>query len=299
MDATTTIGAENIGEFLCVFAPNISIEDLQPVPTQGGDNLTFYYRDDRILKIAQNEYRERLLREAKIVAYLNTQQVPIAIPQALQFHQQGFYALFSRIDGIPTTVEALEGFSPEELESFTQSLGSFLTFLHRHSFPDDVLGCLPRADDTFPVSLEEARRQIAFIEGHATEVLFEDLRPHIQVDIDQWKERLECIQQALKQRWAVVHCDLQLSHLFCAKGRVGDLAIIDFGDAMLHDPAVDLSEFAIELYSDLNPDGILAKKILDSVIAHYQTGNPAVAEKIEFGLLSYEIGRAVRQVNDR
>ena len=69
-----------------------------------------------------------------------------------------------------------------------------------------------------------------------------------------------------------------------------------FNDATQHDPAADLAEFAIEMYSDLNPDGLLASKIVDRVTAHYRTDDAAVAEKVEFGLLEFEIGRAYRQV---
>ena len=90
----------------------------------------------------------------------------------------------------------------------------------------------------------------------------------------------------------MVHCDLQINHLLFIQGNLEQLAVIDFADTLMHDPAVDLSEFAIEMYSDLSPDGIAAKKIVDAVLKHYQTDDPAIEAKIEFGLLLFAIRRA-------
>ena len=117
-----------------------------------------------------------------------------------------------------------------------------LTFLHRHKFPDEVLDHIPHADDPFAVAIRNARQQLAFIAENTTEV-----------DTHQWSEKLENLQEALDQRWTVVHTDLQINHLFFVKRNLEQLAIIDFADALLHDPAIDLSEFAIEMYSDLPP----------------------------------------------
>ncbi len=64
MNQTTEITAENVCDFLKKFATDISIEDLKPISKRhrGGDNFTFYYRDDAILKVARNAYRARLLK---------------------------------------------------------------------------------------------------------------------------------------------------------------------------------------------------------------------------------------------
>jgi len=58
------------------------------------------------------------------------------------------------------------------------------------------------------------------------------------------------------------------------------------------------TEFAIEMYSDLPPDGIVARKIIDGVLKYYQTDDPAIKEKIEFGLLVFEIGCTYQQVRN-
>ena len=289
MNHTTEIKAENVYDFLKRFAAGISIEDLKPISKRhrGGDNFTFYYGDDAILKIARNAYRDRLPKEVKLTEYLHALSMPFTVAKPIMVHDKGFYAMFSRINGSSLPIEALETFTAGELESFGKSLGTALTFLHRHKFPDEVLDHIPRATDTFAVAIRDTRQQLAFIAENTTEI-----------DTNRWSEKLENLQGSLDQRWTVVHTDLQINHLFFVQEQLEQLAIIDFADALLHDPAIDLSEFAIEMYSDLPPDGVVAKRVVDAVLKYYQTDDPAITEKIEFGLLVFEIGRAYQQVRD-
>ena len=50
------------------------------------------------------------------------------------------------------------------------------------------------------------------------------------------------------------------------------------------------------MYSDLPPDGIVAKKVIDAVLKYYQTDDTAIKEKIEFGLLVFQIESTYRWV---
>ncbi|MDE0689068.1 MAG: aminoglycoside phosphotransferase family protein [Candidatus Poribacteria bacterium] len=289
MDQTTKITANNVCDFLKKFATDISVEDLKPISKhhRGGDSLTFYYRDDAILKIARNAYRARLLKEVKLTEYLHTLSMPFTVAKPIMVHDNGFYAMFSRIKGSSLPIEAFEKFTTRELESFGKSLGSSLTFLHRHKFPDEVLVYIPHADDPFAVAIRNTSQQLAFIAENTAEI-----------DTNRWREKLENLQEALDQRWTAVHTDLQINHLFFVQENLEQLAIIDWADALLHDPAIDLSEFAIEMYSDLPPDGVVAKKVIDAVLKYYQTDDPAITEKIEFGLLVFEIGRAYQRIRN-
>ena len=289
MNQTTEITAENVCDFLKKFATDISIEDLKPISNRhrGGDNFTFYYRDDAVVKIARNAYRARLLKEVKLTEYLHALSMPFTVAKPIMVHDQGFYVMFSRINGSSLPIEALETFTATELESFGKSLGTALTFLHKHKFPDEVLGYIPRATDPFAVAIRDTRQKLAFIAENTTEIY-----------TSRWREKLENLQKCLNQRWAVVHTDLQINHLFFVLENLEQLAIIDFADALLHDPAIDLSEFAIEMYSDLPPDGIVAKKVIDVVLKYYQTDDAAITEKIEFGLLVFQIGRAYQWVKN-
>jgi len=289
MNQTTEITAENVCDFLKKFAVDISIEDLKPVSDRhrGGDNFTFYYGDDAILKVARNTYRARLLKEVKLTEYLHALSLPFTVAKPIMVHDKGFYAMFSRINGSSLPIEALEKFTDGELESFGKSLGTSLTFLHNHKFPDEVLDHIPGATDPFAVQIRDARQQLAFIAENTAEIY-----------TSRWSEKLENLQERLNQRWAVVHTDLQINHLFFVQKDLEQLAIIDWADTLLHDPAADLSEFAIEMYSDLPPDGVVAKKVIDEVLKHYQTDDPSITEKIEFGLLVFEIGRTYQRVRN-
>ncbi|MDE0401026.1 MAG: aminoglycoside phosphotransferase family protein [Candidatus Poribacteria bacterium] len=289
MNQTTEITAENVCDFLKKFATDISIKDLKPISNRhrGGDSFTFYYRDDAILKVARNAYRALLLKEFKITECLHALSMPFTVAKPIIVHDKGFYAVFSRINGSSLPIEALETFTARELESFGKSLGTALTFLHRHKFPDEVLHHIPRAADPFAVAIRDTRQQLAFIAENTTEIY-----------TSRWREKLENLQERLNQRWTVIHTDLQINHLFFVQEDLEQLAIIDFADALLHDPAIDLSEFAIEMYSDLPPDGIVAKKVIDVVLKYYQTDDAAITEKIEFGLLVFQIGRAYQWVKN-
>ncbi|RKU15051.1 hypothetical protein C6503_13990 [Candidatus Poribacteria bacterium] len=289
MNQTTEITAENVCDFLKKFATDISIENLKPISNRhrGGDNFTFYYRDDAILKVARNAYRALLLKEFKITECLHALSMPFTVAKPIMVHDKGFYAMFSRINGSSLPIETLETFTTRELESFGKSLGTSLTFLHRHKFPDEVLDHIPRATDPFAAAIRDTRQKLAFIAENTTEIY-----------TNRWREKLENLQVCLNQRWAVVHTDLQINHLFFVQKDLEQLAIIDWADTVLHDPAADLSEFAIEMYSDLPPDGIVAKRVIDAVLKHYQTDDAAIKEKIEFGLLAFQIWRAYQQVRD-
>ena len=289
MNHTTKITADNVCDFLKKFATDISIEDLKPISNRhrGGDSFTFYYRDDAVLKIARNTYRARLLKEVKLTEYLRSLSMPFTVAKPILVHAKGFYAVFSRIKGSSLPIEALEKFTARELESFGKSLGTSLTFLHNHKFPDEVLGYIPCATDPFAVAIRDTKQQLALIAENTT-----------KIDTNRWTEKLENLQGSLDQRWTVIHTDLQINHLFFVQEKLEQLAIIDWADALLHDPAIDLSEFAIEMYSDLPPDGVVAKKVIDVVLKYYQTDDPAIIEKIEFGLLVFEIGRAYQQIRN-
>ena len=142
MAETTEIGAENVYDFLKRFATDISLADLKPVSNRhrGGDSLTFYYRNNSILKVPRrNDSRTGLLKEVKIIEYLHTQPLPFVVARPIFAHDKGFYAMFSRIDGASLPIEAFEEFTPRELESFGKSVGTFLSFLHNHKFPVEVL----------------------------------------------------------------------------------------------------------------------------------------------------------------
>lgn len=128
------------------------------------------------------------LEQRTSTIFLCTQPLPFVVAKPILAHEKGFYAMFSRIDGASLPVEAFERFTPGALESFGKSIGPFLSFLHNHKFPTEILEAIPSADDPFEVALREARRQLTFIREHT-----------VEVDINQWAEKLESLHESLDQ----------------------------------------------------------------------------------------------------
>lgn len=280
---STRVRQRNIRGFLRTFARDIPLEDLEVIPRQYGASVVFYYGDDKVLKVPKNGHRQALLKEARLYEYLNSQQLSTVFPEPLFVHEKGLYAVFSRIDGQALTPATLEVFTPAELELAVQSIAAFFSCLHNHRFPDGILECIPRATDPFDVHLSRARKKVEFVGKHSE-----------NYDTGMWKERLDVLQGALNQSWAVTHCDPQLAHFFAVQGDPERLGVIDFMDAQLHDPAVDIHDFIIEVQSDL--PSWLAGKVVELMLKHYRTDDPAVAEKVEYGLLEFEIRSAYQRV---
>ena len=281
MNERTRIKRKNVHRFLRMYAKQIPLEDLELIPKGYGDSFPFYYGKDKILKVNKIRSRAALIKEAKLSEYLNTLQLTTTFAQPLQIHPKGFYGVFSRIDGRRLTAETLKEFTPNESESFTRSLGTFLSFLHGHKFPDVVLGHIPRPSEDLKAELRYARRKIEYIKEHAPEV-----------DTARFEENVERLQGFLDQVWAVTHSDFTFGNILLVQGSAERLAIIDFTDAQICDPSIDFSYFA----EDLNDEGIQPRPIIESMLKHYETNDRAIAEKIEFRLLVREIVFAFRKV---
>ena len=281
---STRLTRGNAGDFLRHFAKDIALEDLECISGQYGDSVLFNYGPDKLLKVPKNGHRTAFHKELELVEYLHTQQVPVAIPQPLQVHPRGLYAVYPRENSPALSPETVVAFTAAELESCARSLGAFFSFLHTHPFPDQVLQYIPRADDPYPTQLKWVKRKIEFVKEHST-----------QFDTARWEAQLAHLQGSLDQAgWAVTHCDPSLGHFFAVDGDPGQLAVIGFIDAHQHDPAVDLAEFAIEMHSDL--PALLAGQLVELVIKHYRTDDRGLADKIEFGLLEFAIRRAFQGV---
>ncbi|NKB66766.1 MAG: phosphotransferase [Candidatus Latescibacteria bacterium] len=282
---STRVTHRTARRFLQRYAKEIPLEELELIPRVYGGNVVFYYGDDKIVKVAKNGQRATLLKEAKISQYLNAQQLPVVFPEPLIVHPKGFYVVFSRIDGPAWGTELFAEWAPDQLEAAIQALGYFLSYLHQHPFPDQVLQYIPKAPDPFAVQLKRIKRKIQFVEDHSREF-----------DTKDWEKQLARLQDSLQQIWAVTHCDLSMGHIMAVRGNPEQLAVIDFADAHISDPSIDLIELAIELHSDLPEDGLLAGQMMELLLQHYQTDDQAIAEKLEFGLLEFQIGRAYQQV---
>jgi len=299
MNKTTRINAQNVYTFLSEYAKEISVEDLKPLVLDGGGgNLLFLYRDNGILKIPRTN-RTKVLKEAKLLEYLNKQSLPVTIPKPLMVHDEGFYALFSRIDGISFGEEDKEELAIERLKSTVEPLGAFLTFLHHHEFPPYILEYIPCAEDSLKSAFDLANQRLKTIVDQTSAVETKRPSPRFYLSIDQLRMKLDRLKDSLGQKWAVTHSDLSLNHLFSVQGGATPLAVIDFADSFVNDPSVDFAALASELREDLPTDGLLVERILGMILDHYQTDDEFIIDKIEFWFLTFEIASMYNRLENR
>ena len=280
---STPLKQRNVDSFLTTFAPELDLDDLTLIPRPFSDSIVFFYGDEKILKVPKNGSRSALLKEVRLYEYLNHQQLPVQFPEPISVHEKGFYAVYSKIDGTSLCPETLSHFEAADLEAAVRSIARFFTILHRHPFPDSVLRHVPRATDLYEVKPARTRRKIQFIREHSADY-----------DTRSWETQLDQLQPELKQVMAVTHCDPQLSHFMAIGGDPDCLAVFDFIDAHLHDPAVDIHDFILEAQSDLHPG--LADQVIDLLLQHYRSDDPHLRGKVKFGLVDFEIQVAYQQV---
>lgn len=272
----------NAQSFLRAHAPGINVDDLRFIQRQFGGAAVFHYQDDKVIKVPKNGSRKALPKEAALYEYLNRAQDEFEFPQPLFVHDESFYAVFTVIEGESLDPETIDTVSASFIHDHTRSIARFFRWLHTHSFPDEILQLLERADDPYDVHLGRVRRKLQFVAKHSNH------------DTAGWAEQLDQLAPSLTQRWVVTHLDPQLGHFFAIDGDPNRLGVIDMMDAGLHDPGWDLGDFALELHSDLDEE--LATSLVDTLLAAYETDAAAMADKIAYTLLEYEIRVAYRNL---
>jgi aminoglycoside phosphotransferase (APT) family kinase protein len=167
---STKITNRNVYRYLRLVAPDLQFDDLEMIYRRGGESVTFTYGKDRILKVPRNEEKRRnILSEVRILAHLAEVDVPVALPKPVMAHDEGLYAIFERIEGASLTHAALDAFNPEERETFAERLGAFLTLLHTHTYPPDLIEKLRVTDEGIQSHHQRARRKILSINEYAQE----------------------------------------------------------------------------------------------------------------------------------
>ena len=285
MDEKNRVSPDNVYGFLKEFAEDISVKDLKPLVLDGGGgNLLFEYKDNSVLKVPKSN-RVAVLKEARLLEYLSKQSLPVVVPEPLLVHDKGFYVLFSRVDGQSFWEEEEENreqLAIEKLKSAVQPLAAFLTFLHDHQFPPQILEHIPRAEDSFESSYDLSKQRLKSLVAQGPS-------PRFHLSAAQLRRKLDQLRDSVAQKWTVTHCDLSLNHLLSVHGNASSLAVIDFADSVMHDPSMDFAALASELREDLPTDGLVVEKILEMILHHYETDDQRLADKIEFWFLTFEI----------
>lgn len=264
----------NFRKYLKTFLPEIPLDELEHIYRRGGDSFAFWYGDDRILKVGRHEASRRCLKlEFELLTYLHQFDHEIQLPEPIQGNEDGLYAIYRRIDGDVLTPEAVAAFSDEQLSVFARQIGTFLSFLHTHPFPDTLLDQMEIEGNTFEVMRKRSLRKIQIIREFGGE----------DYDTDRWEADLERLCQTMQFDACVIHCDLGLDHVLSLPP--GGFAIIDFADTLINDRYVDLLSME------------LPRELLDELCAHYEPGAPALEERIAYRDLLGEIQRANKAVD--
>jgi aminoglycoside phosphotransferase (APT) family kinase protein len=256
------ITKKHVHGYLRRFAKDISIPDLEMLPHHGS-NIVFRYRNDSILKVAKNEQaRKELTKEARLLEYLEERNLPVALPKLLQRHRDGYYILMSRIDGNELSEAAVARMPTQRQKTLAESVGGFLSFLHTHDFPEDVIAHIPRCAETLEVLHARDHRKIEFLKEHDPEC-----------DTEKWDQQLATFEDALTESWSVSHGDFNIGHVFSVQSDPARFAVIDFNCSLQFDPSVDLAE--------LFPD--LPESVQQMILENYSTDDLAtIVKKVEF-----------------
>jgi aminoglycoside phosphotransferase (APT) family kinase protein len=274
LTAATKVTNRNVYRYLRLVAPDLKFDELEIIYRRGGESVTFAYGKDRILKVPRNqEKRRNILSEVRILAHLAERDIPVALPKPLAAHDEGLYAIFERIEGKSLTHDTLDSFEPEARERFARRIGEFLAFLHTHEFPADLLAALQIGDDTIRKHHERARRKIMSIQEYAKEPF----------DTSSWEEQLKGY-ESLESIPTLAHADMDLDHIFHIPSDPRGFGVIDFADAQLADPYIDLAELSVPA------------ETLELILSHYHTNDPTIRKKIEFGHLCRDIHRQYKAV---
>ena len=279
---TTRLTHRNVQAFLRRFAKQIDIDDLEFVPSGPySASFTFYYQRDKVLKVNKVGSRPSLLKETILADYLSKQDLRVSVPRPLYVHPKGFYAVFSRIDAAELAPQVVMAMSESQRESLVRSLGEFLTFLHSEDMPHEVKRHVPQPKADLKLELKQARRGLECLREH---------EPGFEVT--SFEERLQELEECTDQVWAITHSDFSLGNILVDALDVERLSIIDFTDAEMADPSVD---FAC-LQGDLEDEELEPAPIIEGVLKHYETEDPALRAKIEFRRLVGEIMDQFRSV---
>ena len=219
----------------------------------GWDSIVFVVDGDWIVRVPRRpEVREALRREAALLPLL-APQLPVAVPQVAVFEDASeFFVAYPRLEGEPLR----HGVENARLGA---DAGSFLAALHafprsaalRASFESVSLAAWLDGQRAFAGRCEQVMSLLTREEQQAAHALFTDYleRSH---DFDP----------------VVLHGDLGPEHLLAKAGRLS--GVIDWGDARIGDPALDLAwllygtgaSFATEVLRAYGGDGDLRRRAL-------------------------------------
>ncbi len=227
---------------LHVMAPRVTVRNARFLD-EGWDNRLFLVNDELVVRIAKTEDNSRqLLTEARTLQVL-APLLPLPIPRLEFVHQpsQDFPWSVVGYHILPGDSLLSEQAGRDVVDALAPDLARFLASLH--ATPLDLAResgvqvwtpeeWLARHDDLVRNALDELRRMLD------RQTLTRFLR---------WWEDYRRDPAARSFTACLIHGDLACEHVLVERNPWRVTGIIDFGDAMVADPALDLAGFPDEL----------------------------------------------------
>jgi aminoglycoside 2''-phosphotransferase len=217
------------------------LPDLQISSLRAGEdglvNDVLIVNEELVFRFARDEAGRRALeREAHLLAFVRP-RVSLSVPEVIQQHQDCIVYRF--IPGVPLDRQRLLAQDASTRQGLLEQLGTFLHELH--SLPSEASEALTDPVETSP-GMREGYEQLY-------EAAERELLPLMMAWARSWARDLfhPVLDGGLDLTYspAVVHGDLAPYHL-CFDSAAHRLSgVIDFGNAGLGDPAVDLGSLII------------------------------------------------------
>jgi len=203
---------------------------IKPVESSGWDNRTFHLGSDMIVRLPSNSvYASQVQKEQYWLPKL-APELPLAIPKPVAMGKPAteypwHWSIYQWLDGQTVTASYIS-----DINLFAQSLAKFLKALQQC----DATGAPSAGPDNF-------------YRGGDLSIYDADTRKALaQIDDKKLSDALRVIwEKALSSSWQYapvwIHGDIAVGNLLVNKGEL--VAVIDFGQLAIGDPACDLAMY--------------------------------------------------------
>ena len=200
----------------------IKIED-------GWDHDVLLLDDRYVARIPKNDgAKTRAAIDFSLLALLE-KKVSASIPHPIAQDTETEIVIYSFVSGIQISESIYKNFHLHEKKSFERNISTFLDEIH-HVPVEEVQACAV-PEKTTEHHLEELRKDTDFIQPF--------LSPQEKERVTSFMSKRESLLS--KKYQTLIHGDLTAENIFIKKDEPDYLGIIDFSDAVISDPAKDIS----------------------------------------------------------